>query len=283
MSDNDEFVSRLSNTENIVSIIDLDFVMESQQLISLLSPVKTKNDLMRIGGAHDGGYIIVEGWQPPLRAISIGIGNEYSTELQLLEFGFEIIAADGSVSNPFPATRDFQYTNAHIGGGTFENVSNVSFDMFLSRHGWNCNVEIIKIDIEGMEYELLTNHISEICKSRQIIVEFHGLELLGSTEFRMKIINLLRVINKTHKPVHVHGNNGGPGIKLAGGELPTLLEVTFLRNGDCLNERNYGPFPSNLDYPNIDSRPDIDLNVFFGKAPTFMEIPKRILSSLERQ
>jgi hypothetical protein len=67
---------------------------------------------------------------------------------------------------------------------------------------------------------------------------------------------------------------------MAGGEWPTLLEVTFLRNAECINTRNFGPFPTNLDFPNTSLRPDIDLNPFFGASPSYLQLVKLINSSL---
>jgi hypothetical protein len=278
MDFNESAKSKLANIEFAVGLYDFSFFHDFEEIIKLLSPVKTKVPLIRLGGNSDGGYVAAQIDESSRRAISIGLGHEVSAEEFLLKNSFSVIAADGSVDNPFPGHSRFQFSKSHIGDSTGSSFDEITFNQFLSIHEWNCNVEIIKIDIEGAEYELLSSSVGEISNSRQIIIEFHGLELLGESMFRKTLIDLFKKICKSHKPIHVHGNNGGPGIRMPGGEWPTLLEVTFLRNEDCLSERNYGPFPSDLDFPNILVRPDVNLTVFFGEFPNFMVLQRNIIS-----
>ena len=281
MDFNDLAESRLANIEFTVGLHDYSFFHDFEEIIQLLSPVKTKVPLIRLGANGDGGYVAAQIGESSRRAISIGLGHEVSAEEFLLQNSFSVIAADGSVDNPFPGHSRFRFSKSHIGDSIRSSFNEITFNQFLSIHEWNCNVEIIKIDIEGAEFELLSSSIGEISNSRQIITEFHGLELLGESMFRKMLIELFKKICKSHKPIHIHGNNGGPSIRMSGGEWPTLLEVTFLRNEDCLNERNYGPFPSDLDFPNTLLRPDINLNVFFGESPNFMELQRNIISRLK--
>jgi Methyltransferase FkbM domain len=278
---NDLSESKLANIEFAVGLHDYSFFHDFEEIIRLLSPVKTKVPLIRIGANGDGGYVAAQINVSTRRAISIGLGHEVSAEEFLLQNSFSLIAADGSVDNPFPGHSRFRFSKSHIGDSTKSSFNEITFKQFLSNHEWNCNVEIIKIDIEGAEYKLLSSSIGEISKSRQIIIEFHGFELLGESIFRKTLIDLFKEICKSHKPIHIHGNNGGPGIRMSGGEWPTLLEVTFLRNDDCLSERNYGPFPSDLDFPNTLHRPDVNLTVFFGEFPNFMELQRNIISRLK--
>lgn len=273
--------AKVANLEFSVNVIDIKLLKDFEKIITLLSPVNHKACAIRVGTAGDGGYVICKAVLRTPRLISLGLGLEVTAESELLDAGYEVIAADGSVENPFPGHVNFKFAKYHIANRQISGTPTLTFREFVKMFNWDTNVEIVKIDIEGAEYDLLLKDLSIIQKARQIVIEFHGFELLGDQKFRDILIDLLATFHETHKPIHVHANNGAPGIRMAGGEWPTLLEVTFLRNEECINSRNHGPFPTNLDFPNTSLRPDIDLNPFFGTSPSYLQLAKFISSSLD--
>lgn len=273
--------ARLSNVEFAVNFVDVIFCHDFDRIIALFAPMSHLAKEFRVGSLSDGGYVICEPLSEHPRIISLGLGFEVSAEAALLELGWQTIAADGSVENPFPNNSNFRFLNSHITSHEIPHVTTRTFNEFVGLFGWDTAVEVIKIDIEGGEYNLLLKNLSNLQHARQLVIEFHGLELLGDQKFRDILIDLLENLHQTHKPIHVHGNNGAPGIKMAGGEWPTLLEVTFLRKDECTDARNFGPFPSALDFPNTSLRPDIDLNPFFAPVPTYLQLVKLISSTLD--
>jgi len=122
----------------------------------------------------------------------------------------------------------------------------------------------------------LHEELDLIAKSKQIVIEFHGLELIGDTQFAERFIDILEKLSKTHLPVHVHANNSGGGLPVGGANWPTILEVTFLEKVSCTSEVNYGPFPSDIDYPNVNLRPDMDLSPLFGKNKSYASLARTI-------
>jgi hypothetical protein len=280
-SDQQDLNPRLRNVEFQVSTLNGEFCNDFDKIISLFAPMHHLSRSIKIGSLSDGGYVICEPRSKQPRSISLGLGFEVSAEAELLSLGFEIIAADGSVENPFPDLAKFGFRKSHISSREVKDFSSNTFDEFLNLFEWDSDVELIKIDIEGAEYDLLLTCQAKLQKARILVIEFHGLELLGDAKFRKILINLLGNLHETHKPIHVHANNGAPGIKMAGGEFPTLLEVTFLKNEECTGVRNFGPFPTELDRPNTNIRPDIDLDVFFGIQPTYLQLVKLILSTID--
>ena len=134
------------------------------------------------------------------------------------------------------------------------------------------------IDIEGHENRVFEKEIHHITKAKQVVVEFHGLELLGDSNFAKRFILILEELLKTHAPIHVHGNNCGSTLAIGGASWPTITEITFLAKNHCTLEPNFGPFPSMLDFPNAKVRPDIDLTGFYGKTKKFSNLARSILN-----
>jgi hypothetical protein len=147
------------------------------------------------------------------------------------------------------------------------------------RSNWKGKVDLFLIDIEGFEYEFLEREWKEVVGSRQIVVEFHGLELMGDNLFSRKFIKILQRMRKTHSVIQIHGNNAGPSIPVCGASWPTILEVTFLENSEVSDDRNFGPFPGALDASNTTNRPDLNLQPFFGAEPSFAQLTRNILES----
>jgi hypothetical protein len=115
---------------------------------------------------------------------------------------------------------------------------------------------MLKIDIEGGEYELSESLIECIKKNSKkinsVVMELHDTRV-RRTEFE----NLVRAISSVIPIVHIHGNNC---VATAPDGLPEVLEITFAK--DC--ESNYSDtlsFPlAGLDYPNDKSFPDLSFS-----------------------
>ncbi len=79
---------------------------------------------------------------------------------------------------------------------------------------------LLKMDIEGAEYEVLrrVNEWSDCVDL--LIVEFHGIQH-DSARFN----SLMRELNESFVPVHLHGNNSQP---MTADQFPGMIEITFL-------------------------------------------------------
>lgn len=116
---------------------------------------------------------------------------------------------------------------------------------------------ILKVDIEGAEYDVFANLDDAILKKfRQIVIEFHK---LTDPSMKEKITTAVSNLNKTHQLVHIHANNWGHYSLCAGKLLPELLECTYVNKDNYQFVDNTRSFPTILDQPNNIRRPDVFL------------------------
>jgi hypothetical protein len=267
--------ARLANLEYAQQFITRPVIQNLIEFINLTNPITSKEPLIRLGGNHDGGYVVSDCFTKKF-AISLGVGVEVSADIDLLDKGFSILAVDGTVSNPLPKESRYIFTGKNIGYNR-ESDKEISLRELLEEVYPQESPDLLLIDVEGHEYSILENELKIVISAKQIVIEFHGLEFLGDQEFANRVNCLLRSLRRTHKPIHIHANNSGGGINLGGVIWPTILEITFLANEFCENVRNIGPFPTALDFPNTNARPDMDLNPFYGESPQFGKIARAVL------
>jgi hypothetical protein len=270
-----KLLSRISNLETHIANLEMNVIPLSQDqksrlvtAVGLLQPKILSGDLVRVGGESDGGYII----EPPRigsTVLSLGVGTEISADLQLIEhFGCEVHAFDPYVERPINAPMKFVFSQ--IGLGRNEIKAGLQFktiDQILSTLPINPNLALI--DIEGSELDLIDSfhHLRDV---EQIVIEFHDLDQIIFEEFFLKFTALLQQILESHEPIHIHGNNDGPTLRIQGAIWPSIVEVSF-RKKSAMEEKefNFGPWPHQLDRPNNPARPDLCLEPFFGKSATY--------------
>jgi hypothetical protein len=97
---------------------------------------------------------------------------------------------------------------------------------------------LLKIDIEGAEYDVLAMSIGELSQVSVLIVEFHQLDLNWA-----RFVGCMGELMKDFLIAHVHANNFGGYIP--GTRVPAALEVTLV-NKRLVNEQLP---PSVRDYP----------------------------------
>lgn len=269
------FDARLANLEYTQILVSRDFLNDLSQLIELTQPLITKQALFRLGQNSDGGYVLSPEFQSRL-CLNLGVGYEVTADLDLISRGFKLYAFDGTVPNPLPGEAAYSFIQKNIGytkgDDGITNLANI-----FSEHPELNEVDLILLDIEGHEHEVLKNELNYVVKANQVVVEFHGLDLLGDHQFAAGLIKILKKLSKTHSPIHVHANNSGGAIHLGSASWPTILEVTFLKHEFCTSELNYGPYPTPIDFPNVDVRPDMDLNPFYGQNKSYAPLTRTIL------
>jgi hypothetical protein len=271
-----QFEERLTDVEYHQIPLTAEFLKNISQIIQMTQPVYTKAPLIRIGRNGDGGYVISPEFESNI-CLTLGVGSEVSADLDLISKGFKLFAFDGTVLNPLPGNIAYRFEQKNIGYGEGdESITNL--ERIYNKFPELEQADLIMIDIEGHEYRVFEEEIVFISKAKQVVVEFHGLELMGDPNFAKRIILILEELLKSHAPIHVHGNNCGGTLAIGGASWPTILEITFLAKNYCIPESNYGPFPTTLDFPNSKIRPDIDLTGFYGKIKTFSTLAKSILN-----
>ena len=228
--------------------------------------------LSRVGPKSDGGYVVFSGLTYDL-FISCGIARDIRFEEEFLDQnpGLCCLAYDGTI-HEFPSTeKPINWFPKNIAAYP----SNSESDLSDVLDGFS-NV-FLKMDIEGSEFDWINNIGTNILeKFSQIVIEIHW-------PFDVYRARALKKLSQTHSLIHIHGNNYNdcvipshlPSGRSTSGtinlinaegqniEFPEVFEATFLRK-DLLPEGCVPiskTFPTELDFPNCPSIPDIPFRI----------------------
>jgi len=232
-------------------------------LLDLLRPQTYEGGKIRIGGAHDGGYVVPDAALDCDAVLSIGIGSDVSFDLALAERGLPVFQYDHTVAASPVAHERFHF--ARLGWGP------ATRDPFVSLEGMILQLEdagsvrpLLKFDIEGGEYDVLEAiDPNALAFFRVIVCELHNLSGLTDLTFHTRVRHCLNVLTQHHAPVHLHANNYGVMALVGGVPIPDVLEVSLLRR-----DLGVQPYPASdaipglLDRPNHPHRPDYCLTPF---------------------
>ncbi len=224
-------------------------------LIRRLAPQETAKELIRMGPAGDGGYLVPNDLEGIDACFSPGVSTISGFELDCAERGMEVFLADKSVEKPAEEHERFHFVRKYI--GAFSNDDFVTLDEWVSAALPGSRGDLLlQMDIEGYEYETLLSLSAPLQQRfRIIIVEFHFMEQLWNRPFFRIASRAFEKLLQTHTCVHIHPNNCRPALKKAGLEIPQMAEFTFLRNDRVIDPRPARIFPHPLDGDNTDDPP----------------------------
>ena len=219
-------------------------------LIKCFKPIKTQFNLKRIGDKNDGGYLIPDIINDIKYCVSGGVGHTNEFELQLEKFGIKSFLADYSVGEP-KDLHNFSFEKKFL--ASYNNLDTININSWIKSFGDEFEPEksILKLDIEKSEYEVINSIDEDILKKFKIlIIEFHGLEMIGEESFYQKLFSVKSKILKNFLTVHIHPNNCCGIHKVRKFKVPSVLEVTYLNKtiGNKVNEPCY--LPHKLDAKN---------------------------------
>ena len=254
---------------------------------NFLKPIKNSK-LIRLGRNHDGGYVvdasIVENCNT---LITFGLGPDWTFELDYIKKNVDvkIYMYDFSVSS-LPYIKDlikylrrfltfrtqyksvsdrFNYLKKYL---NFFKIKNVNFykekiafpikdkidtdiDKVFSKISKENNF-LLKIDIEGSEYEIIDQILNYSDRIEMLIFEFHWIDKKEET-----FLNSVKKLQNKFDIIHIHGNNHFD--KLPTG-LPVIIEMTLLnKKYNLKKEREYVlNFPiKGLDFSNNPFKEDL--------------------------
>lgn len=222
-------------------------------MIEQLTIYTTRIPKVRIGPPSDGGYVVnLESLCKSSALFSYGVGGNISFEIDYVKAtGKKAFCFDHTI-NPIYIPFDFEKNITHfLEGISCEKQEKTDtffahYDKYFEKHfgqeeNSSENKVLLKIDIEGNEYEVLSKmnmeKLSEIANG--LIIEFHDLQ---SPQYRATFFDLLTRINKYFYLTHLHGNNFfgnfdffekrfAPEINewyIEKFSMPRLLELSFL-------------------------------------------------------
>jgi len=234
---------------------------------SLLVPYEYKH-LQRYGGNYDGAYILSSALLDDTDIIySYGVGPEESwitfdrhmTKLQKHVYMYDNLKNGFWTSDPYIHFKS-QYVNS----------TNIYKHIVDNNHTEKTNM-VLKMDIEGNEFETLLycpekifDHFNQLAIEIHDVVNSHLEPQYLINAYNQELrwqnkIDLLTLINKHYKLVHIHGNNNSAAVVEG---IPDVLELLYIRN-DCIFEESLlqESFPRyGLDFPNNPAAADITLD-----------------------
>jgi hypothetical protein len=253
--------------------------------LNFMAPL-VDDTLCRVGGSHDGGYVIPRSMVDEAEVlVSMGVSENWSFDEQFLRLhpGLRIHAYDHTISRVafvrrvgigvvkmllgivsagevarrvrlLRAYRAF-FTGAviHFQERIHDRIDrrrDATLDKVFARTG-SASV-FLKIDIEGCEYRIIDAILRHADRVVGMVIEFHETQ-----RSRALFAASIRKLQAHFSIVHLHANNYG-GVAPDG--LPDVLEVTFVptpgRPGGA--QRRTLPVPS-VDAPNNPHRSDYAL------------------------
>jgi hypothetical protein len=237
------------------------------QLLGLLQLIRPwtmrRNSKVRLGSDRDGGYVLPSCISLCDAVLSIGVGHDVSFDHAMAERGALILQYDHTVEGPPTPHPNFRFQRK--GWGPVSDGDLLSFDeMHQAMLGLGRRHLMLKFDVEGAEYPGLDSVTEEQLSAYEIVAcELHHLDRLGDPAFFSRVQRVLRLLSRRHKPVHLHANNSAPQVLLENVAIPTVVELTYLRDDlDVFAGLSHDPIPGPLDRPNHPGRPDICLNPF---------------------
>jgi len=236
-----KFLSQAAYSQTFFRIVERAYIfitrvrfqqIDRSELLNLKGLISTsiqpeKLGLIRLGSAHDGGYVMLRPETKDAEVISLGIADNLDFELALIDGSYAraIHCFDGSIKQ-LPEVRD---------GINFKSkyVKSVSTDNSLLLNEILADIEakelILKVDIEGDEWGVFESlEVSELCKFSQIIGEFHGLASCTTNEKAQRMNEILDKLHQYFYLFNSHPNNWSEYRILKGVPIVDVLELSFV-------------------------------------------------------
>ena len=197
----------------------------ARSLVSYLSPtILEVEQLKRYGSVADGGYVVpVKAINNSKFLISGGIETNNEFEIELANLGIIGIQVDNSIDSPPKGHENLSFTRATLGGKGGILIDDLLKSFDPATQG------VLKLDIEGSEYETLSE-VESFQRFTTIILEVHNLYKIVDDHFWDIFKNILDKFSQNHSVVFLAPNNCC-GFSIIGGvPIPNVLEVTWARN-----------------------------------------------------
>jgi hypothetical protein len=268
-----ELAARLDQIYNLITKDKMVLLGTSQdtqkkiiEFLSHLQPMKILNDhKIRVGSLGDGGYVQLNNTEDISLALSFGINNDDSWDLEIASRGIPVKQYDYSIESAPSSHPLLKFEKKMVQGSP--GFGCVTLQELIETHDYSGTPNIIlKMDIEGSEWDVIDKcddeQLSKIC---QILCEFHDLSRLNDVGFYTRALRVVQKLNKHFTPYHVHGNNSAQLVNLSNIAFPDVLEVSFANTKMYKITNTNEIFPTSLDNPNNPEFPDIFLGNFAFK------------------
>jgi len=221
----------------------------------------------RYGGEKDGSYVFIENLFDESKFVySYGIGNHSDAvcfDKHAADLGKKVYMYDGSIKELPLQHENFIFKSEYLYEGILK-------DHIDANAHENERDMVLKMDIEGYEYSVITTDIKLInYHFNQLSIELHSLieeipegwsidePMLSIKKNKYAKQDFFDKILKYYNIVHIHANNHAPRHV----DFPDSLEITFLRKDYRVLGEDKTIFPiDGLDFPNYNKKPDYVLD-----------------------
>ena len=223
---------------------------------------------IRVGNQNDGGYIMLDMFKKTPMAFSYGLSWNIIFELDLAQRGITVQMFDHTIDRLSIEHTLFRFHKEGIAAETDVEQRLHTLAEHLDRFSENATGMILKLDVEGAEWEALARAPMEILlRFDQIVIEFHNLQLLSDSEFNQKACMALSNLTENFHLFHVHANNCAPIVVVDSVPIADVIEASYVRKGLVDVARSSTFYPTSLDAPNDFRRSD-HLLWFYPFMPT---------------
>lgn len=243
---NNIYVSKTTPYSNLVSFL------------TLLKPMETNYELIRIGGDTDGGYLIPNDLKGIDTCFSPGVSTTSDFENDLTKKGIKCFLADYSVDAPPIDNPLFDFEKKYLGIDNDDTF--ITLESWVNQKAPKKDEFLLQMDIEGSEYPVIF-HTSEdtFSKFRILVIEFHGLDTILTKEgYELMRLTFSKLL-KNFEVVHIHPNNCCGSAYYKDLVIPRVMEFTFLRKDRITHKAPAKNFPNQLDRKNVAAHQDIHL------------------------
>lgn len=231
-------------------------------LIEKLRPMDCGKELIRIGKAGDGGYLIPNDLKGIEYCFSPGVNTVSDFENHLADLHIRSFLADYSVAAPPIARPEFIFDKKFLGASDRDPYFTLQTwkDKYLKDYPGDL---ILQMDIDRCEYEVIFNIPDSLLNQfRIMVIEFHDLEKLFDPFSFTLMSSCFEKILKFFHVVHIHPNNCHTEVSRRGAvEVPKIMEFTFYNKRRVRDARAQTVFPHQLDEDNTALLPSVRLPV----------------------
>jgi hypothetical protein len=215
---------------------------------------------VRLGNAHDGGYIFIDDFSEISSVISCGISNDVTCDLAFAEMGKPVVQFDHTVEGPPVRHPLFDFRKQAIDAlGTIPESVRL-WDVVKAEGDAAKSDILLKIDIDGDEWATFANYPpDQLRRFRQISCEFHWSSRLKDPEFFSLCLRAIENLRRAFFPAHLHANNFVGFRNLMGVPIPEVYEVTFVNCEFYSPSQRQQGAPTKIDNPNNPDAPDLFL------------------------
>jgi len=243
---------------------EIELQAQIRNTLRLLRPLKVQGfQKARFGSAHDGGYVHLDDFAGLDTAISLGINDNISWDIDMADRGLKVAQFDHTVEDPAPGDARMMFHKTMIAPEPGDGRETLEGIVERWDRGDDRPNMILKMDIEDWEWPVLeATSLDAICRFSQITCEMHYFEAIGDLRWRQLFFRGLRKLSKFYAPIHIHANNYAGLSVIANVAFPNVIEVTFANRALYAFEETDELFPGALDTPCDSNRPDVFLSTF---------------------